>query len=137
MEQVPLVQRLWYPIYNTTDDICVRTNAANIQYEEFSCILFQSMKESPNVMKSFLYSTYQSYVFLFVFFFILLVVVVVVVRFCSPSNFPSSSSSQSLLSSHTHTCIYIPIPSIATTTEHTRTHTVSNCPLIRSIIVMR
>ena len=51
-------QRLWYPIYN----ICVRTNAANIQYEEFSCILHQSIQETPNAIKAFFYSTYQSYV---------------------------------------------------------------------------
>ena len=51
-------QRLWYPIYN----ICVRTNAANIQYEEFSCILHQSIQETPNAIKALFYSTYQSYV---------------------------------------------------------------------------
>ena len=61
-------QKLWYPIYNH----CVRHNAANIPYEEFSCILQESMKggeggggESFSMLQSvraFLYSTYQSYV---------------------------------------------------------------------------
>jgi hypothetical protein len=56
-------QKLWYPIYNH----CVRRNAADIPYEEFSCILQESIQAGEEgelsmiqSVKAFLYSTYQS-----------------------------------------------------------------------------